>query len=60
MAIAAAASGAVAQATSDTVPYTILAGVCLVALTALPLAARQPRPQPAPPARDTRPLEYAA
>jgi len=26
----------------------------------LPLAARPPRPQPAPPARDTRPLGYAA
>jgi hypothetical protein len=38
----------------------ILAGVCLVVLTALPLAARPPRPQPAPPARGTRPLEYAA
>jgi len=26
----------------------------------LPLAARPPRPQPAPPARDTGPLGYAA
>ena len=34
---AVAASGAVAQATSDTVPYTILAGVCLVAPGFAPL-----------------------
>jgi MFS family permease len=39
-AFAAAASGALAQATSDVVPYALLAGACLATLAAL-------RPQPA-------------
>jgi len=34
-AIAAAASGAVAQATSDLVPYALLAGACLASLVLL-------------------------
>jgi len=39
MAIAAAASGAVARVTSETAPYAIVVGVCVVALL---LAARPP------------------
>lgn len=38
--IAAAGSGALAQATSDIVPYSLLAGVCLVTL--IPLVAKRP------------------
>jgi MFS family permease len=59
MAIAAAASGVIAEATSDTVPYAILAVICMAALAALPLAARPPK-HPQTPAADKRELEYAA
>ena len=50
-AVAASASGAIAQATSDIVPYALLAGACLVTLITLrprrsrpvqPLAGRSP------------------
>ena len=37
-ALAASASGAIAQATSDTVPFALLAGACLVSLLALRLS----------------------
>jgi len=53
------ANAAICQLPGSTAAF----GACLVALTgltALPLAARPPRPQPAPPARDTGPLGYAA
>ncbi|MGE5134712.1 MAG: MFS transporter [Gemmatimonadota bacterium] len=40
-AIAAAASGALAQATSDLVPYSLLAAACLVTLVALQAGARR-------------------
>lgn len=41
-AVAAAGSGALAQATSDLVPYALLAGVCLATLLATLLATRRP------------------
>jgi MFS family permease len=68
MAIAAVTSGTVAQATSDRVPYLLLAGVCVLAFAALPLAARAGRraravvpepPLPPLPPPDPRELEYA-
>jgi MFS family permease len=45
-AVAAAAGGAIAQATSDIVPYALLAGACVATLIAL--RRRRPRPDPRP------------
>jgi len=45
-AVAAAASGTIAQVTSDIVPYYLLGGACLVTL--ITLRPRRPRPSPSP------------
>ena len=45
-AVAAAASGTIAQVTSDIVPYYLLGGACLITL--ITLRPRRPRPSPSP------------
>ncbi|HUA30793.1 MAG TPA: MFS transporter [Streptosporangiaceae bacterium] len=60
-AVAAAGSGAIAQATSDIVPYALLAGACLATLIALrPGRARLARHLTRDPAPAARPRDVAA